>query len=1079
LTSATYPDDKSRIYHYEHTSLKHHLTGITDENGNRFATYAYDSYSGRAISTQHAGGADKFSFVYNTNATTVTDALATTRVYGLQSILGAGKITSISQPCADCAASSTYDSNGNLASRKDFNGNLTCYTNDTTRNLETKRVEGLSGTACPGTAGAATRTINTEWHPTWQLPARIAQPNRITTYSYDTHANLISKSIQATTDSDGSLGLNATASGSPRAWTYTHTYHPTITGFITQTVADGPRTDVSDTRTFAYDSSNGSLASITNALGQVTTFSNFDAHGRPQRVTDPNGLITDLTYDLRGRLIGRTVGGELAAYQYDGVGQLTKITLPDGSYLIYTYDAAHRLTHIQDNLGNKIIYTLDAIGNRTQEQVFDPSNTLAQTRNRVFNSLNRLYRELGALSQITEYAYDNQGNVTSVKNPLNHVTTNQFDALNRLKQVTDPSPISGVTQYAYNGQDQLIQVTDPRGLATGYTIDGLGNLSQQSSPDSGNTVNTYDAAGNLATQTDARGQQTSYTYDALNRITLITFHDGSKQEYAYDAGTYGIGRLTGITERDPANQITAQTAYAYDAHGRILTDARTLAGITYTTAYRYDPSGRRDRITYPSGRTVDFAFDSLGRVSSVSTTPPSGAAQTLASGITYQPFGGLKSFTFGNAQTYARTYDLDGRISSYTLGGTQYSLGYDAASRITLVTEAANPPNTNTYDYDALDRLTSAILPLTSYGYTYDPVGNRLTRTAGSSTDTYTYSSTSNRLADLTPPSGPVRTFGFDPNGSTTADGNNTYAYDVRGRMTSSTSSLGTTTYQVNALGQRIRKTSSLGDSVFHYDDKGHLMAESTAAGATVREYVWLGDTPLAVASSATVHYVHIDHLNTPRLVANAAGQTVWLWHQGEPFGNSVPDENPSGLGAFDLPLRLPGQYFDRETNLHYNYYRDYDASIGTYKESDLIGLAGGLNTYVYVAGNPLSLVDVRGLFPDHDRERPEQRAQRERPENARPNNAKGPSKEEAEKWGCYQICVPREYEGKTKKVALMCAALTVIFTYGGFQGGGPAGAYAGFGMGMGLTAGTAAANMYEVDRLCREECGLPKNSWF
>jgi RHS repeat-associated protein len=119
------------------------------------------------------------------------------------------------------------------------------------------------------------------------------------------------------------------------------------------------------------------------------------------------------------------------------------------------------------------------------------------------------------------------------------------------------------------------------------------------------------------------------------------------------------------------------------------------------------------------------------------------------------------------------------------------------------------------------------------------------------------------------------------------------------------------------------------------------------------------------VGASAAISYIHVDHLNTPRLVANAAGQTVWLWHQAEPFGNSVPDENPSGLGAFDLPLRLPGQRYDAETGLHYNYYRDYDPSIGRYGESDPIGLMAGLNTYAYVLGSPLHLTDRYGLASD------------------------------------------------------------------------------------------------------------------
>jgi RHS repeat-associated protein len=106
----------------------------------------------------------------------------------------------------------------------------------------------------------------------------------------------------------------------------------------------------------------------------------------------------------------------------------------------------------------------------------------------------------------------------------------------------------------------------------------------------------------------------------------------------------------------------------------------------------------------------------------------------------------------------------------------------------------------------------------------------------------------------------------------------------------------------------------------------------------------------------------HTEYLNTPRLVADAAGTTVWKWDQQEPFGVNVPDENPSGLGAFEFPIRFPGQYADKETNVFYNYFRDYDAGIGRYLEGDPIGLRGGLNVYAYVRGDPISLKDPRGL---------------------------------------------------------------------------------------------------------------------
>ena len=108
----------------------------------------------------------------------------------------------------------------------------------------------------------------------------------------------------------------------------------------------------------------------------------------------------------------------------------------------------------------------------------------------------------------------------------------------------------------------------------------------------------------------------------------------------------------------------------------------------------------------------------------------------------------------------------------------------------------------------------------------------------------------------------------------------------------------------------------------------------------------------------------HSDHLNTPRLVADATGTTVWRWDQAEPFGDSPANENPGGNSvAFNLPLRLPGQYYDAESGLHQNKFRDYDPALGSYKESDLIGLSGGVNTYAYTKGRPLRFFDPLGLF--------------------------------------------------------------------------------------------------------------------
>jgi YD repeat-containing protein len=874
LLSVSYPDTQSpsrfkRTYSFDPGDLLSQnaglFQGIIDENNQQYVTWQYDSLK-RVVSSQHAGGADlvtisyaNSSFFPTTITTNVDAGVSASRDYRFQTLFGVTQGTSIVGPaCPSCGPTSqTYDANGNVSSRTGWNGNVTNYSYDLTRNLETSRTEAF------GTPQA--RTVSTQWHATFRLPVKIAEPLRVTSYVYNGDAGascgvqsdgvtlvpgvLCSKTIQPTTDATGAAGFGATAAGTPRTWTYAYNTNGSVL------TMNGPRIDASDVTTYAYYPNNdpdfgkrGNVATIANALGHVTSINAYNAHGQPLTIVDPNGLTTTLTYDPRQRLTSRSVGGELTSYDYDGVGQLIKVTLPDASFLSYSYDAAHRLTGIADNLGNRIAYTLDIAGNRKQEQVFDPLNALAQTRSRVYNALNRLFQEIGAQNQTTQYAYDNQGNVTSIDGPLTgtvDVTVNTYDALNRLVRVTDPN--LGQTQYAFNGIDQLVGVTDPRNLATNYNYDGLANLNSQASPDTGNTVNTFDAAGNLLTQTDAKNQLTRYAYDALNRVNSITFQDGSKQTYGYDQGANGRGRLTSITETNPQSQVTSLLAYAYDQHGRTTSETRTINGVAYVLGYSYDTAGRLNGMTYPSGRTIAYGFDALGRINQVSTTPQNGAQQLVASAIAYQPFGGVKSYTLGNGQSYARGFDLDGRIAGYNLGTQSFAIGYDAASRIRFITDAANPANTNTYDYDNLDRLTSAVLPNLPFAYGYDAVGNRTLKTVGSATDTYTYGTTSNRLASITPQAGATRTFNFDPNGSTGNDGINQYAYDTRGRMVQSTGALGATAYQVNALGQRIRKTNTTEDRVYLYDTHGRLIAETDPGGGLRREYLYLNDIPLVV----------------------------------------------------------------------------------------------------------------------------------------------------------------------------------------------------------------------------------------
>lgn len=459
LKTVTYPDDtpadltnnpkKTYIYGSDTGELTntatvsqpHALTGIIDENGVRFATYKYDA-NGKAISTEHAGSVEKYSLSYAADGsyTDVTDPLNSVRRTHFTTILGVVKPTGSSQPagsgCAAASSAVTYDANGNVASKTDFNAHKTCYSYDLNRNLETARVEGLLSMAdcatnlATASLPANTRKISQQWHPDYRLATQTAEPKRRVIDVYNGQpdplngnaiancaagaplvdgkpiAVLCKHSEQATTDATGALGFAATATGLPRTTTYTYN------GFGQVVTENGPRTDVNDTVTTTYYpitdatiGNRGNIKDITNAIGQKTTYNSYDGNGRPLQITTPNGVVTTLTYTPRGWLKVLTTRDAAntstrvatTSYSYDNTGLLKTVTPPDTSVLTYGYDAAHRLTSITDSLGNKVTYTLDNIGNRVAEKAIDPGNVLRRNITRVYDALNRLQSVTGAL----------------------------------------------------------------------------------------------------------------------------------------------------------------------------------------------------------------------------------------------------------------------------------------------------------------------------------------------------------------------------------------------------------------------------------------------------------------------------------------------------------------------------------------------------------------------------------------------------------------------------------------------------------------------------------------------------------
>jgi len=362
-------------------------------------------------------------------------------------------------------------------------------------------------------------------------------------------------------------------------------------------------------------------------------------------------------------------------------------------------------------------------------------------------------------------------------------------------------------------------------------------------------------------------------------------------------------------------------------------------------------------------------YDAAGRVNALIALG-TGEPQVVHYVVQFQPFGPPAGAIYGNGQPRIDVFDLDGRRYAYSRDGAYRVIGYDAASRIPYIYPDTVPAQGDQYSYDDLDRLTQWISPTTTQGYAYDLSGDRTQRSIGANPYNYTYPAGSHRLASTSGPS-PAQTNQYDGAGNLIDDGTRHFTYDARGRLIQASQGTIVASYVVNAFGQRVQKAVSGGatptQTHFVYDEAGHLLGEYDAlSGLPIQEYVWYDDTLVGILrgspASFAVYSVETDHLGTPRQVRDVNRQLRWQWDS-DPFGSTLPNANPAGLGNFTLNLRFPGQYYDEESGLHYNYLRDYDPTTGRYIQSDPIGLDGGINTYLYVGGNPISRIDPTGLI--------------------------------------------------------------------------------------------------------------------
>jgi len=714
----------------------------------------------------------------------------------------------------------TYDGSGNLTSCTDVNGGVWNY--DYSEGL-------LSSIVDPRNNHIVTNIYDTNGRVVKQTDGE----NHVTAFNYDPVNR-----INTITDP---LGNKATLSYDP-LYRITSIDYPEGIQESFHYDANNNRTGVKDkngnTTVYTYDDMGNMLTKTVPAPLNYVTIYTYDSFNNPTRVIDEGGYATDYTYDAKGNLltVSRAVYGGIATTSFadNEYGQVTGMTDPNGKISTINYDLYGNQSSVTDPLGYTTTYTYDIIGRGLTKT--DP---LGRTTSYTFDAAGNVVTVTDPLGNVTTNTYDLKGNRISATDPKGNTTTFAYNQNDKL--ITTIDPLGKTTTYSYDAENNLASVTDANGHTATYHYDFLNRLISTTDPSGKTEAYTLDGNGNQIITTERNGNTTTYTYDALNRLTKVTDALGNAVVMEYDS----LGNKTSVTD-----QRGNTTRYTYDQGSRLLS---VYDPLDHTTNYTYDLADNVTSVIDASGARWQYSYDDANRLITV-TDPPGNVSRTEYDSVgnavystdannstitfAYDQLNRLVSVTDALGHTASYTYDENGNLSAYTdARGKVSTFDYDASNRLVSATDPLG--NIIQRTYDPAGNLAFLTRPDgSSINYSYD-VNNRLTGITypDGTRVTYAHDVNGNRTS-MTDPSG-VTSYDYDNLGHITAvsRNNNTlsYDYDPAGNITGITYPGGfRVSYDYNALNLPTSVSDSVYSTTITYDETGKRIKESLPNGVTV-----------------------------------------------------------------------------------------------------------------------------------------------------------------------------------------------------------------------------------------------------